>query len=253
MRCALHLSSMNVQTILALFHAFVRQPSNRVRSFVMSDDARALNVQRGQYDYPQLQLDPPRFAPELLRGRQGKKVYRTTAAILAPAATDDWQAQDRVTEAMEREIDHLISWLERRRGSQGLRVSGLGECYPIRMSEPASLFGWALPVTLSVTQAFCVSASALHQVVYLWPAFTEGESELQIEVDGTLYTSPWGRGEDLPFRLDDLARKVNAGGHPLTAARYLDSLVLTSTVPGQAILPIISAGDSGHAFTNLSL
>lgn len=241
---------MNVQTIRALFSAFVAQPWNDVASFIMSDDNRTLQQQPGQV-YPQLQLDPPRYTPKLISGRSGKKTYRMTAAILAPAARDDYDAQDRATEEMERQMDLLISWLERRRKSQDLRITGLGECYPISYGEHASLFGWALPIDMEVNQVFCVSEASLHQVKLLQVIPNAAENTLNLRIDSTDYSVPWTPLDGIHSRLDELVRQVNEGGHALTASRDIEVLVLTGTIAAQAMS--IDTNQGGHGWSVITI
>lgn len=244
---------MKYDELRALFHSFVLQVDNTLQTFIMSHDTRVLNTQPEQ-TYPQLQLDVPSWLPEIGSGIKFKKTLTIEAAIIAPAGTDDWPEQDRVMDALEIEMERLLSYLETQRRLKKLgNITSIGTVTAIEFAEHAALFGWAVEISFKVNMPCYYNDTNTYQIVHLTPSFQSPDTQLSISIGGTQYDASW---DDAAIPVDrplgELVTAINAdtGTHNVTAKAYLHSLVLTINSVNTSIPWAAESG--GHTWTSIT-
>lgn len=237
-----------------LFEEFQLQNWALIPSFSMSDDPRVLNDQVSTTTYPQLQLDRPVWTPKIIHGGRHTMEIQATVAILMPGgADDDWITQETALDTTFPLLEKLIAYLDYKRKTESLiKVIRIGQGYAVERYE-TNLYGWALTVTLEAPASFCHDPDLDVEILHFKAGFVEGESLLQITVEGQNYQASLSESSRLLLAIDNLAGQISDDlAHNIQATRYDNRLILISDSPAS---PPITFNISlpGHSWTQISL
>lgn len=196
----------------------------------MSEDARAM-AENSAGTYPILQLDTPEFTPDIRNGTKGRRNFSSAVAILMPVQKDDHAGQDRALEILEPDVIHLLSFLDYKRKELHFQLTNVS-VFPLKNYESLGLWGWGIDFNIETAQSYCFTEDqSLIPGQYLTPIWTEGETQINLQLGPHNYTANWEDESQVLTALESIVDTINfsTAGTGLSASVFLDSLLILNT------------------------
>lgn len=256
---------------LGYSHPGIRTQKDGRGMVIHYPDRKLDSASGGRNEFPQLEIEPPRYQARVEKGGRRAKRYRMQITILDQAKVDDYRAQELAHERTEPILDDIISRLFKDK----LLKSGEFEVFSVNNEAHDSLWGWGVSFDIIVEEAFCYSSSEWYDLVRLKPVWVEGENSLSVEVEGVAFSTSWTENsyEAKVNAVKDLAQQIDeseAVGTGAFSELFFDSsvfdtggsgvemdsagdpdpadLIIIGTVAGE---PIVVSPLAGHGWINL--